>query len=289
MKIVPLDPNTKVTDDNHEWFPSSFESFIADLKHIKTHCRNINHLALFRGHRDHKWLLDCTFVRYVKEKVLGVNPIERIRKDYRLSIEFQRLMGNLFLYKFGTRTAPHKDLFELAEKNGIDPWFEWMKRIQQYPEEDLGTLQGSFLIDWTQNEEIAVFFLNESRHTHKEGAIWVVDITAMGKVLHQDMTVEEILVKFQNAMHDDISPGLPLVFYPRKQIKCQRANNQDAVYVAHMDLRLDLAELWRNKEKELENDEKIFLKLNLPKGTNEQCTKWLIDRNITSNFIYPDG
>jgi len=265
MKIFPLDQSTKVTDDNHEWIPSSFESFISELTNIKTHCRNIDHLALFRGHRENNWLLDSTFVRYVKEKVLGVNPVERIKKDYRFSVQFQRLIGGLFLYKFGTRTVPHKVLFELAEKNEIDPWFEWMKRIQQHPNEDLGTLQGSFLIDWTQSEEVAVFFANESRHTEKEGSVWFADITAMGKVLHQDITVEEILAKFQNAIHSDIPPGLPLIFYPRKQIKCEQANNQNAVYIAQ-----------------------IFIKLNLPKNTNKQCAKWLFDKNITNNFIYPD-
>jgi hypothetical protein len=288
MRIFPLYQSTKVSDDNHEWTPSSFESFISELENIKKHCRNIDHLALFRGHREKNWLLDSTFVRYVKEKVLGVNPVEKIKKEYRFSIEFQRLIGGLFLYKFGTRTVPHKDLFDLAEKNGIDPWFEWMKRIQQYPKEDLGTLRGSFLIDWTQSQEVGVFFANESRDNEKEGSVYIVDITAMGKVLHQDMAVEKILETFQNAIHGDIPPGLPLVFYPRNQIKCERANNQDAAYIAQMDLRSDLAEIWRKKEMELNNGETIFIKLNLPKKTNKQCDEWLFNKKITNNFIYPD-
>ncbi|HYA13004.1 MAG TPA: hypothetical protein VEF33_01570 [Syntrophales bacterium] len=288
MKISPLYQSTKVYDDNHEWSPSSFESFISELKNIKIHCRNIDHLALFRGHREKKWLLDSTFVRYVKENILDVNPVERIKKEFRFSIEFQRLMGGLFLYKFGTRTVPHKDLFDLADKNGIDPWFEWMKRIQQYPMEDLGTLRGSFLIDWTQNEEIAIFFANESRDCEMEGSVWIADITAMGNVLHQDIIVEEILEKFQNAIHSDIPLGLPLVFYPRKQIKCERANNQNAVYIAQMDLRSDLAEIWKMKEIELNDGEIIFIKLNLPKDTVKQCDEWLMDKKITKYFIYPD-
>jgi len=245
-------------------------------------------IALFRGHREKKWLLDSTFVRYVKEKILDINPVERIKKEYRFSIEFQRVMGGLFLYKFGTRTVPHIDLFNLADKHGIDPWFEWMKRIQQYPKEDLGTLGGSFLIDWTQNEDVAIFFANESRDHEMEGSVWIADITATGKVLHQDITVEEILEKFQNAIHGDIALGLPLVFYPRKQIKCERANNQDAVYIAQMDLRNDLAEIWRKKEMELNYGETVFLKLNFPKDSIKQCDEWLLDRKITESFIYPD-
>jgi hypothetical protein len=288
MKICPLYQSTNLFDDNHEWSPSSFESFVSELKNIKEHCQKIDHLALFRGHRKKEWLLDSTFVRYVKKKILDVNPVEKIKREYRFSIEFQRVMGGLFLYKFGKRSVPHADLFDLAEKNGIDPWFEWMKRIQQYPEEDLGTLRGSFLIDWTQNEEVAIYFANESRDYESEGSVWIADITAMGKVLHQDITVEEILGKFQNAIHGDIPLGLPLVFYPRKQIKCERANNQEAVYIAQMDLRNDLAEIWRKKEEELSDGETIFIKLNLPNNSTKQCDEWLLDRKITESFVYPD-
>ena len=288
MKISPINKNTKTSKDNHEWAPSSFESFIAELCHIKEHCKQIDHLALFRGHRERAWLLDSTFVRYVKQYVLGVNPVERIIDDYRLSIQFQRLIGGLFLYKFGTRTVPYKELFILEEKEGIDPWFEWMKRIQQYPNEDLGTLRGSFLIDWTQSEDIAIYFANESRKNDSQGSIWVADITAMKKVLHREITIGEILALLQDAIYSDKAPGLPLVFYPKKQIKCERANNQDAVYIAQMDLRSDLESIWRKRETELNNGEMLYLKLILPKNTNEDCMKYLSDKNITKDYIYPD-
>ena len=252
MKIIPSRSTTKLGNEPYEWIPYDFESLLQELEHIKTHCASINHLAIYRGHRDSRWLLDSTFIRNVKESILGINSISRVRADYRGSLEYHRMLGCLFLYKFGTRTWPSKQLFDLAEEHGIDPWFEWMKRIQQYPENDLGPMWGSFLIDWSQNEKVALYFANDSRDPITDGALWIADVNSMGKVLHQDITVEEILVLFQEALHNDKPFGCPIVFYPRIQIDCKRANNQDAVYVAQMDLRYDLSDIWTQKEADLE-------------------------------------
>jgi hypothetical protein len=96
-----------------------------------------------------------------------------------------------------TQTEPYQELADLAEERSIDLWFEWMKRIQQYPNEDLGPMWGSFLVDWSQNEKVALYFSNENRHRHSEGAIWIADVNAMGKVLHRDKPVVEILMLFR--------------------------------------------------------------------------------------------
>jgi hypothetical protein len=288
MNITPSVPTTEYGSKPYEWIPNCFESFIQELEQIKNNCISLNHLAIFRGHRNSRWLLDSTFIRHVKENILGISAISKIISDYRDSLELHRMLGGLFLYKFGTQTTPSQRLFDLAEKQGVDPWFEWMKRIQQHPEEDLGPLWGSFLIDWSQNEKAALYFANEVRHPLMDGAIWIADVNAMGKVLHTEITVEEILGMFQEALHNDKPFGLPLVFYPKIQIASQRANNQDAIYVAQMDLRYDLAEIWIQKEFDLEDDERIFIKLILPKGTQDLCNKWLIENNVTQKFIYPD-
>ncbi|GAI45671.1 unnamed protein product, partial [marine sediment metagenome] len=60
------------------------------------------------------------------------------------------------------------------------------------------------------------------------------------------------------------------------------------VYVAQMDLRFDLAEIWMHKEQKIKEEEKIFIKLILPRGTSDKCNKWLSENNIDKNFIYPD-
>jgi hypothetical protein len=95
MKIAPSAPTTKFGKKHYEWIPSSFESFQQELKHIKTHCISLNHLPIYRGHRDSKWFLDSTFIRNVKENILGISSISKVRADYRGSLEFHRMLGCL--------------------------------------------------------------------------------------------------------------------------------------------------------------------------------------------------
>lgn len=290
MRINPLLSTTKRGATLWEWIPANFQSFVQELNHIASHCKEINHLALYRGHCQTDWLLDCTFARHVKEYILGIHPTIILLRDYRLSTSYQRLMGELFLYKFGTSTAPHIDLLNISEDNGLDPWFEYMKRIQQYPDEDnIGSLRGSFLIDWSQRLEIAAYFANDNRPDDSDGVIFIADISAMGPVLHQDIKVLDILRIFEEALHHDKPMGLPLVFSPRKQIACERANNQDAIYIAQMDLRCDLTEVWRRLENERQNNEAVLLKLILPRGSVGECSEWLETAGINKAFVFPDN
>ena len=288
MNPVPKYSTTKIGLDPWEWIPIDFSSFIGELQSISAHCTNLKHLIIFRGHRDRDWLLDSTFVRYCKGKIFGIGITSTLRKDYRMSKDLQRLLGNLFLYKFGERTKPHQELFDLAEKYSIDPWFEWMKKIQQYPEDDLGTLKGSFLLDWSQTISVGVYFTNENRRNNDEGAVWICDIDAIGAIVHQEMTVGAIIELFREAILIDYSTGLPLIFHPKKQLACERARNQDAIYVAQMDLRWDLAETFINFERTQQLTERTFLKLVLPKGSKEECDQWLEHEGITKSYIYPD-
>lgn len=288
MKVTASVSSTELRNNQHEWIPCCFDTFLRELTHIKTHCTSTNSLVLFRGHRDSRWLLDSTFKRHVKENILGISLLSKVQDEYRHSLEFHRLLGCLLLYKFGTLTEPSQELYDLASKHGIDPWFEWLKRIQQYPKDDLGPLQGSFVMDWTQSERVATYFADELRSHDMDGAVWIADITATGKVLRQGLPVAEILGKYQEALHNDRPFGIPLVFYPEKQLACHRADNQETVYVAQMDLRFDLAEIWSLREKGLEEGEQIYLKLILPKNTKEECDQWLSNCGLSKDFIYPE-
>jgi len=288
MNPVPKYSTTKISLDPWEWIPKNFSCFIDELQSISEHCNSLNHLIIFRGHRDRDWLLDSTFVRYCKERIFGIGITSKLRNDYRMSKDLQRLLGNLFLFKFGEQTQPHQELFDLAEKHPIDPWFEWMKRIQQYPEDDLGTLRGSFLLDWSQTMSIGIYFANEKRHDNDDGAIWICDIDAIGAIVHQEITVAAIIELFREAILNDRSPGLPLVFHPKEQIACGRARNQDAIYIAQMDLRCDLAETLVNFERVKGLTERTFLKIILPKGSIKECDKWLENEGITKDYMYPD-
>jgi hypothetical protein len=281
--ISPKLARTTIGNVAWEWIPASFAEFLEEAEHVQRHCEQLDHLALYRGHRERKWLLDSTFVRWCKQQVFGIEPWQRIGSDeFRLSTNHQQILLNLFFLKFDFLARPSDELFELEDRHGIDPWFEFMKRIQQYPEVDHPHLKGSFVLDWTRNRDVAIYFANGSRNG--EGALWIVDVTATGKTL-QVIKVAEILKKMDQLGRSDNSLGAPLLFYPKKQLMQARAKNQDPVYIAQMDLRIDLSEVWANSNKP---DERIFIKVILPAGTNEECAQYLDHRGLNRDFIFPD-
>lgn len=282
-----LSPKLKSTNFGNrpwEWIPNTFEDFLAELQFAETQCKEQGHLVLYRGHRDRKWLLDSTFVRSCKKSVFGIEPWQTLRfEDFRMSVRHQQIVLNLFFFKFDFVARPSPELFDLSDRTGVDPWFEFMKRLQQYPGEDPTYFKGTFVIDWTRKLDVATYFANDSREG--EGAVWICDATATGKTL-QVLPVEKIMQRMAEMGERDTSLGIPLIFHPKKQIAQQRAANQDAVYVAQMDLRVDLSEVWNN----LQNvqAEKILIKMILPAGTNEECARYLNEKGITRNFIFPD-
>jgi hypothetical protein len=281
----PQSTRTKIGNVPWEWIPKTFDDFIEECGNVSSHCEDLGHLTLFRGQRDRKWLLDSTFARSCKQKVFGMDPWRRlIFDDFRLSEKYQQILLNLFFFKFDFVARPSQELERLEETHGIDPWFEFMKRIQQYPEEDTSHLNGSFIIDWTQNIDVGIYFANSSREG--EGALWIADVTATGKTL-QVVKVQEILRKMAETCSRNESLGSPLIFYPKKQLAQKRAANQEPVYIAQMDLRADLSEVWNNLETQ-RRSENILLKMILPAGTEDDCARYLAKKGMTKSFIFPD-
>ena len=281
--ISPKLRNTTIGNAPWEWIPHSFPDFLEEAKHVQAHCKALDHLVLYRGHKKRKWLLDSTFARSCKKCVFGIEPWQRLRFDeFRMSTIHQQIVLNLFFFKFDFVARPSDELFKLEEEHGIDAWFEFMKHIQQYPEQDPTHLKGTFILDWTQNSDVAIYFANESRDG--EGALWICDATATGRTL-QIIKVEEILKKMEQLGRKDGSLGVPLIFHPKKQLTLNRATNQNPVYIAQMDLRIDLSEVWDNLQKP---DERIFIKLVLPAGTDEECFRYLKNKGITRDFLFPD-
>jgi len=281
-KITPLCQSTMIGIDPHEWIPTSFEDFLLELGHITKACSGNNPLPLFRGHADRAWLLDSTFVRTCKKKLFDVPAHSKIADSIRQPIVYHMVLLNLLLLKFGILAQPSLELKRLEEEHDIDAWFELIKRCQQYPEEDHPQFKGTFVLDWTKSQDVALFFLNKDRTG--DGAIWICDAPATGKTL-QTIKVEAILDLMHEKGNVGNALGVPLMFSPKKQIKQQRANNQQAVYIAQMELRYDLAEMWAAQEKQ---DEYIFIKLILPAGTQEYCSAYLLKKGITEAWIFPD-
>ena len=53
-----------------------------------------------------------------------------------------------------------------------------------------------------------------------------------------------------------------------------------------MDLRVDLSEVWDNLQ--TNGEEKIIIKLVLPSGTEQECTNYLNEKEVTKYFLFPD-
>ena len=284
-KISPVAVETVINAKTKEWTPSSFDNFMRELNHITSTCQRARSMVLFRGHRKREWLLDSTFMRSLKATLFGLRADEKLSRRIVESIEFHLSALNLYLLKFGVLTQPSEELKSVAKQHeGVDPWFEWLRRIQQYPEEDGFFLKGTNFLDWTQSSDVALYFANSNRDG--AGAIFICDATATGKTL-QILPVGEILEKMHRVGNALGSLGAPLLFSPRKQLSYERAKNQQAVYFAQMDLRYDLEFIWRLREAELEN-ETILVKLILPAGSEDELQNYLSKTGISRTFLFPD-
>ncbi len=280
----PCLANTIIHPKTKEWIPRSFEDFLQELRHLTNLCNETKSLILFRGHSKRQWLLDSTFVRSFKTTLFGIQSYERLSKRIVESTACHFSLLNLFLLKFGVLACPSVELRAVAQKNGLDPWFEFFKRLQQYPEEDGFFLKGTNLVDWTRSSDVALYFANHMRIG--EGAIYVCDATATGKTL-QVVPVEEILEKMHSVGNSGTSLGAPLLFCPPRQIRNPRPKNQEVIYFAQMELRYDLETIWRLQEAGLTN-ETIVVKLVLPAGSEAKTGEYLAKKGVTSTFIYPD-
>jgi hypothetical protein len=289
-KILPSCSNTIVGSDPHEWTPKNFEDFLKELEHITNSCEG--RCPLFRGHADSKWLLESSFVRTCKKLLLNIEPHIIVSKEIKESIEYHQALFGLLLLKYDVLVRPSVKLRQIEQHDDIDAMFELMKRYQQYPEEDVATLKGTFLIDWSKKKEVGLFFANcdsneqciKDRKT--DGALFICDTTATGKTIQGTTKVEEIIEKMIKAQNENKAFGCPLLFYPPKQILCQRGNNQDAIYWAQMDLRYDLEEIWKLQEKNDNKNQYIFIKLILPYESQKECAEYLITRKITHSYLY---
>lgn len=282
--LAPTLPSTRVNRRSKEWLPTSPDAFFAELDALKHGAATAGSLLLFRGQRRREWRLDSTFARSVKSLLFDVKPEEGYSERLRRSGDLNAALSSLLLLKFGTLLEPSAELKAVEAEHGVDAWFELMKRYQQYPEEDAPALPGTNFLDWSQSSDVAVFFANEGRDS--QGALFVCDATSTGKTL-QILPVAQVLHKVLEQLMQGLGNGSPLLFSPPRQIANQRAKNQQAVYFAQMELRMDMLELWRMQE-DRDSSDTIAVKLILPAHTEASFAQYLSEKGMSDAFIYPD-
>jgi len=297
--LSPICPDTTVGVDPHEWIPRNFEGFLKELDHIIDSCDG--RCPLFRGHADRRWLLESSFVRTCKKLLLDVEPHIRPSQEIRESVEYHQALFGLLLLKYDVLVRPSAELRDLETQRGADAMFEMLKHFQQFPEDDKATLKGTFYLDWTQNRDVGLFFANFHSDEHSiserntDGTLFICDKTVAGKCLMREESNEairvekiiELMREKNNTPENDEGFGCPLLFYPPRQIYCQRADNQEAAYWAQMDLRYDLEYIWSLKEKDGERHDYILRKLILPCESQKECADYLCGKGITHSYLFP--
>lgn len=285
-EFQPTSPTTKVfsTPMDWAWKPDSFENCLRELEHAAAVLSRSNHLILYRGQRDRSWLIDSTIARSLKQNWLRTPLDHQFDKRAQNTFELHRLLVSAVLWKFGNVIGPNPELLALEQQDqGLDSWFELMKRLQQYPEKekDWEGLPGTPLVDWSLSPDIGLFFANRHRTSSQSGAVFIVDATEIGPI-QMTIKVTEILRILEKTLHDR-SPGLPLLFCPPKQIMMLRANRQSTRYFAHMDLRYDLSEIWRIHEQSIRK--RILLRIILPTGTDAAIANYLHQKGLDESFV----
>jgi FRG domain len=284
-RCAPIVKTTEHSTDLREWIPSTFDNFLREAEHLSRQCEGDDPLMLYRGHTDSAWLLDCTLVR----SVLKHNS--QRWKEYPRPLEFHTQVVDLLLAKFGCFLRPSQEAYEKESTHGIDPWYELMKKFQQYEEHDTDP-KGTFLVDWTRDSDIALYFATYDgregarRPRQTDGAVWVCDPVPTGKVL-QTAKLQTLL----DLMRGDgfrlrAEHTLPLILHPAKQTKMLRAINQKPVYFAQMDFRYDLADLWCSVESTSESA--VFRKLILKESLLRNSIEHLERHGLTEKRVYPE-
>ncbi|MGJ8671160.1 MAG: hypothetical protein ACSHXK_16875 [Oceanococcus sp.] len=283
MKRHPCSSGT-AQESEAVWRVDSFKTLLTELEQLRASAAKNDALLMYRGHQQAKWLLDSTFVRSFKTTLFGIEPHERLSQNITRSVELHLSILNLFLLKFGVLSRPSNELLKAAREKDLDPWFEFIKRTQQYPKEQGFFLPGTNLVDWSLSSDVGLFFANDGRSD--EGAIFVCDASATGKT-HQKISYGTVIDLMNEKGNRGEMLGAPLLVQPPRHIRNPRPKNQQATYFAQMDMRYDLEHIWRQCERGVED--KIILKIILPKETISDISAYLYDKGIDGKFIYPDN
>ncbi|MCD6381436.1 MAG: FRG domain-containing protein [Candidatus Aenigmarchaeota archaeon] len=245
--------------------------------------------VLFRGQENSKWTVDSKIVRSSIEEFYNIDYIQ-LDPSIRTSVLFHKNMIQVMQHKRNTYHISEK-LHILAQENqGIDPEFEVLKLLQQYPDSE-STHQkiiGTNLIDWSYDPWIALYFAtnNTKNFENNDAVLYIYNSQNTPNVL-QSKKLENVYSLMNDLDYQNCTKGmLPIIFHPQKLISDQRAHNQKAIYVAQMDFRYDLVDVWKRYEEE--TGQHIITKILIPENVRHVCRNHLLKLGYNQSYIYPN-
>jgi hypothetical protein len=288
-KLNSLSSNT----NERSWSPTSLESLINELDIISETAEQNNSLILFRGQTQKEWPIDSTFVRNCIPVLFNIDDYTKLPTGIRHRSTFHRAVASLLLMKFDQIIKPSQEAYEKEESHGIDPYFELLKNVQQYPEKYLESpyIKGTNYIDWTYGPDIALYFAifsgigKQRKVSSNDGALYVYDASSTGNI-HQTIKMQQV---FDNMTSYDFLNGegaLPLMLHPQKQTLQNRASKQKPVYITQMNFSFSLSEVWEQYEKV--NETKVFLKIVINEKLKSEVANYLDSKGVTELHVYPN-
>lgn len=290
--MKPISPKIKSTGcsaDGRHWVPTSFKNLLTELDHITASCEGANPATFYRGQSNYEWPLDSSFLRFAIPHLFGISNYLTLSKSIRQSKEFHRTISSLLLLKFGTLSKPSEEAISAEKSHDIDPWYEFLKNLQQYPEKD-SFIRGTFLLDWTGNRDIALYFATyDGKGVNREvttthGTVWVLDAVATGRTWQMDK-LGNLLHLMTSPEHCNAEKTFPLIYHPNNQTHQPRSVNQMPVYIAQMDYRYDLADIWAAHENE--QKKRLFITVIITENLKKDSARFLEKNGFSETLVYP--